>query len=131
MDVGLAIRHVWMYFSPTDVSFCVNFYLCSAVVVHSSTHQLHVYDTQHPFTAVFTTNVDLLSWQHCLLLRRVVMRRKMRQNKTTRKKMLLRQFLDEDIAMHYLPTARESVSGHCVVSFIVDFSLVGVQRSVG
>ena len=54
------------------------------------------------------------------LLRRVVMRRKMKLNKTTRKMTLLRQFLVEDIAMRCSPTALESVSHHllfCIVYF--------------
>jgi len=73
--------------------------------------------------------LKLLPWEHTdavsvavsrRLLRRVVMRRKMKLNKTTRKMTLLPQFLVEDIAMRCLPTALESVSRHslfCIVYF--------------
>jgi len=67
---------------------------------------------------VMTTvlSLKLLPWEHTdavsvavsrRLLRRVVMRRKMKLNKTTRKMTLLPQFLVEDIAMRCLPTALE------------------------
>ena len=73
--------------------------------------------------------LKLLPWEHTdavsvavsrRLLRRVVMRRKMKLNKTTRKMTLLPQFLVEDIAMRCLPTALEWVSRHslfCIVYF--------------
>ena len=103
---------------------------CSCCVVMTAVCVLSWHQFECLLVVMTTVlSLKLLPWEHTdavsvavsrRLLRRVVMRRKMKLNKTTRKMTLLPQFLVEDIAMRCLPTALEWVSRHslfCIVYF--------------